>query len=94
MADQEKHPSSFWRSPFALVCYLAIGYWIYTYHWEHALGILPYAILLLCPLMHVFMMRGHGHDSDHDQGGDCCHHDHKKQGEGSSQAKKESSDAS
>lgn len=27
-------------------------------HWVHALGILPYAILLLCPLMHLF----HGHD--------------------------------
>ena len=27
-------------------------------HWVPALGILPYAILLLCPLMHLF----HGHD--------------------------------
>lgn len=30
-------------------------------HWIHALGILPYAILLLCPLMHLFH-GSHGHD--------------------------------
>lgn len=30
-------------------------------HWVHALGILPYAILLLCPLMHLFH-GSHGHD--------------------------------
>lgn len=31
-------------------------------HWLHALGILPYFILLLCPLMHLF----HGsHGQDH-----------------------------
>ena len=34
-------------------------------HWVHALGILPYAILLLCPLMHLF----HGsHGRDHSGG--------------------------
>ena len=30
-------------------------------HWAHALGILPYLVLLACPLMHLF---GHGH-GDH-----------------------------
>lgn len=33
-------------------------------HWVHALGILPYAILLLCPLMHLFGHRHGGHDGD------------------------------
>lgn len=32
-------------------------------HWIHVLGWLPYALLLACPLMHVFMHRGHGHQS-------------------------------
>jgi len=26
--------------------------------------ILPYAIFLLCPLMHIFMMKGHGDHGD------------------------------
>ena len=29
--------------------------------WEHALGALPYPILLACPLMHLFMHDGHAH---------------------------------
>jgi membrane protein implicated in regulation of membrane protease activity len=28
-------------------------------HWVHALGVLPYAVLLACPLMHLFHRR-HG----------------------------------
>lgn len=29
-------------------------------HQAHVLGALPYALLLLCPLMHLFMHAGHG----------------------------------
>jgi hypothetical protein len=29
-------------------------------HWAHVFGVLPYLILLACPLMH-FLHRGHGH---------------------------------
>lgn len=29
-------------------------------HREHLLGWLPWIVLLACPLMHVFMHRGHG----------------------------------
>jgi hypothetical protein len=43
-----------------------------TMNWEehkaHFLGILPYLFLLSCPLMHLFMHRGHeshGQDPDH-----------------------------
>ncbi|MBN9000293.1 MAG: DUF2933 domain-containing protein [Rhizobiales bacterium] len=31
-------------------------------HWMHLLGILPFLIILACPLMHLFMHHGHpGH---------------------------------
>ena len=30
-------------------------------HTMHVLGVLPYLLLLACPLMHVFMHHGHGH---------------------------------
>lgn len=35
-----------------------------TEHRAHALGILPYVILLACPLMHLFMHHGHGEEGD------------------------------
>ena len=35
-------------------------------HTAHVLAALPYAFILLCPLMHLFMMRGmHGGHGDH-----------------------------
>jgi hypothetical protein len=34
-------------------------------HWGHIFGILPYALFLSCPLMHLFMHHGghHGHEA-------------------------------
>ena len=52
---------NFWKNPFVILCLIGVGYWLYTYHYEHALGFLPYSILLLCPFMHIFMHGGHGH---------------------------------
>ena len=42
----------------------AAAFWILENHWRHALGILPYALFLTCPLMHLFMH--HGHHGHHD----------------------------
>lgn len=42
-------------------------------HTAHVMSLLPYAIFLLCPLMHLFMMRGHGR---HGSGGDDQEHRH------------------
>lgn len=56
-----KTQQTIWKNPIVIVCLVAVGYWVFTYHAEHALGFLPYAILLLCPLMHIFMHGGHGH---------------------------------
>ena len=58
---------------------VAGGYFLWTEHQAHLLGALPYLILLLCPLMHIFMHRGHGgHGSHRDNPSD---HDHGTGGE-------------
>jgi hypothetical protein len=38
-----------------------------TEHTAHILERLPYALLLLCPLLHLFMHSGHGDHSGHPQ---------------------------
>ena len=38
-------------------------------HTMHVLGILPYLLLLACPLMHLFMHHGHGGHGGHEAHG-------------------------
>lgn len=49
-----------------LLGFLAIiGFFLLTEHRAHVFGILPYLLLLACPLMHLFMHRRHGkHGND------------------------------
>ena len=37
------------------------GFFLLTEHRAHLFGILPYLLLLACPLMHLFGHHGHGH---------------------------------
>lgn len=56
-----KGSPTFWRSKtgIALGMLLVIAlFYLAREHYGHILGLLPYMILLLCPLMHVF---GHHH---------------------------------
>ena len=56
------------RAGIALIVFLAIAaFFLLTEHTAHTFGYLPYALLLLCPLMHLFMHRGHG--GEHAPGG-------------------------
>ena len=48
---------------------VAGGYYLWTRHETHVLQVVPYLILLACPLMHVFMHRGHGHGGHRHHGG-------------------------
>lgn len=60
--NSEQYP--WWRSRSGLVFlgFAAIaGFFLWEEHKVHILGVLPYALLLLCPLMHLF----HGGHGDH-----------------------------
>lgn len=37
-------------------------FFLWTEHRAHLLGALPYAIVLICPLLHFLMHRGHRHE--------------------------------
>jgi hypothetical protein len=61
---EHSEPPPFWRSPAGLTLWVAAavgGFLLFTEHRAHVLGLLPYAFLLACPLMHMFMHRGHHH---------------------------------
>ncbi len=62
--DQQKARPSFWRTPFgavATVAAVAASIYLWFAHKDHLLALLPFAFLAACPLMHLFMHRGHGH---------------------------------
>lgn len=70
-----KSNKSFWMTPQGLVALVFISfptYFLFIEHREHIFQFLPYLILLLCPLMHLFMHGGHGH---HHSSGHDSHHD-------------------
>jgi len=53
------------RTGLVLLAFLAIAaFFLITEHTAHLFGLLPYALLLLCPLLHLFMHGGHGDHGD------------------------------
>ena len=49
------------RSSLVLIGFLIVaGFFLATEHRAHVFGILPFLLLLACPLMHLFMHGGHG----------------------------------
>ncbi len=75
MDQHQPHPS-FFRTPLGVIATLiavAASIYLYVAHKDHLLALLPFAFLAACPLMHVFMHRGHGHGGhdghSHDEGG-------------------------
>ena len=65
MQSEHRPGSGGWlrsRSGLALLVFLGVaGFYLLTEHTAHVFGALPYLLLLACPLMHVFMHRGHHH---------------------------------
>lgn len=46
--------------------FLAVAaFFLWNEHMVHLLGALPYAVLLICLLIHVFMHGGHGRGGEH-----------------------------
>lgn len=39
---------------------VVLGFFLFTEHRAHLFGVLPFLLVLLCPLMHLFMHHGHG----------------------------------
>ena len=58
--DTTGRPQIDGRFKFALLGLLVVAaFYLLSEHRAHALGVLPFAILLLCPLLHVLMHRNH-----------------------------------
>lgn len=48
---------------FAASLAVIVAFFVLREHWQHALGLTPYLVLLACPLMHFFHGHGgHRHD--------------------------------
>ena len=57
-----------WRIPawLGLCLFLAIAaFFLWEEHRAHLFGALSYVLLLLCPVIHLFMHRGHGGHGGH-----------------------------
>lgn len=46
-----------------------VAFFLWKDHQAHILSVLPYAIFLLCPILHLFMHRGHGGHGGHESHG-------------------------
>ena len=65
---RQQRPPHFWRSRYAIGLVVIGGiaaYFLLEEHRAHILGVLPYLLLLACPLMHLFMHGGHGGHQHH-----------------------------
>lgn len=75
-SETNRHPQSdAFRGPmwFGWCAFLAIAvFFLWQEHRAHLFGALPYVLLLLCPIIHLFMHRGH----DHHGGRHDSHVDH------------------
>jgi len=59
-------PEPLGRARWALWGFLAVAaFFLWSEHRAHVMGLLPYLVLLACPLMHLFHHHGHGHSHRH-----------------------------
>lgn len=66
--EQQHHMSAQRRrGKWVFLGFAAIAlFFLWTEHRAHLLGVLPYLLVLACPLMHLFHHgHGHGHHGEH-----------------------------
>ena len=64
------------RTGAVLLGFLVVaGFFLLTEHTAHVFGILPFALLLACLFMHLFMHGGHGGHGSSSDGPVRTHHD-------------------
>lgn len=60
------------RGRWVLIAFAAIAaFFLLAEHRAHLLGFLPFAFVLACPLMHLFMHGGHGGHGGHSDSSDA-----------------------
>lgn len=74
MSDARSSPST--RLWIVLCAFLVIaGFFLLTEHRAHLFGLLPYLLLLACPLLHLFLHGGHrSHEAASRPGAEPVHH--------------------
>jgi hypothetical protein len=75
--DSQRPPCRNWSS-YAFIGFLAVaGFFLLTEHRAHVLGVLPFLILLACPLLHFAHHGRHNAPRDRDDpGGGSSGHRH------------------
>ncbi|BAU49812.1 hypothetical protein SVA_3264 [Sulfurifustis variabilis] len=71
--DHGQAPRSWYRTRTGLAflgLLVIAGFFLLTEHRAHALGALPFILLALCPLLHLFGHGGHGHGGHEPPKGD------------------------
>lgn len=66
--QEHESPPRFWSTRYAaglVVIGGSAAYFLLTEHLAHVVAVLPYLLLLACPLMHVFIHGGHGGHDHH-----------------------------
>lgn len=70
---QAHEPKNLWRTRYGvglMVLGAIAAFFLFVEHRAHIFGALPFLLILVCPLMHLFMHRdhgGHGHHTGADQ---------------------------
>jgi hypothetical protein len=66
--EHDNRTPPLWRTPagLALISLVVVAaFYLINEHWGHVLGVLPYLVLALCPLLHLFGHGGSGKGGGH-----------------------------